>query len=168
MKKWCTLLIALVICSFNYADEPENIEILSSKAMLQSSEGYFALSDGSCWKVMGFSPRWRSLCEWWHNTQIVPPNYLTTPADWLIGTQIEIYPIYGNIEANLDNASNEEDLMECTHLLFDVKTNRVLFAVSMHPAECMAEIFNDAHKDGYDHGFKAGYQKGCNEQNVKE
>lgn len=156
MKKWGTLLATLIICSFNNANASEDIQILSSKAILQNSEGYFALSDGTCWKVMSFSPRSRSLCEWWRSVQIVPESYQTTPADWLIGAQIEAYPIYGNIEVDIDNASNREILMECTHLLFNRTTNHILFAISMHPAYCLTEVFTDAHQDGYEKGFLDG------------
>ncbi len=156
MKKWRTLLAMLSICSFIFADELENIEILSSKVVLQSSEGYFALSDGSCWKVVSFSPRWRSPCEWWHNVEIVPESYKTTPADWLVGTKIEIYPVYGNLDVNLDNASNEAELMECTHLLYDTKARRVLFAIPMHPSYCLTNVFTDAHQEGYDKGYLDG------------
>lgn len=179
MKKWCFLLLSLFTCAFVDAGGPEFVEILSSKVVLQNSDGYFALSNGTCWKVISFSPRWRSVSEWWNNVQIIPDNYKSKPIDWLDGTQIEIYPVYGNSGVDLDNASNQESLKQCTNLLLNTRTGQVLFAMPLHPAQCIIELATNVYKDGhargliegrsqqfknaeesYDRGFEEGFKKG--------
>lgn len=147
----------MVVCCFSaYAGEPEKIETLSTKVIMQSTNGYFLFSDGSCWKVMNFQKRWRSPGEWWNNIQLVPQNYECLPNDWVLGSEIAIYPKYQNMEVNLDNASNLEALKQCTHLLFNRRTGQVLFATSLHPSECITQVFNDANKEGYETGYNKG------------
>jgi hypothetical protein len=166
MKKWLLITIAILSSSVMHADSsvmytdgPEKAETLSSKVILQNTNGYFVLSDRSCWKVIGFSKRWRSLTEWWNNVQLAPENYACVPNDWYLGSQIEVYPKYGNLEISEGNASNQEALKQCTHLLVNTRTGQVLFAIALEPAECTIQLFNDAHEDGYDKGFHQGRLK---------
>lgn len=157
MKK--CLLIMLVSCGLICAEAPERIQTLSSKVICENTNGYFVLSDGSCWKAIGFSKRWRSLREWWNSVQLVPENYECVPNDWFLGTLIEVYRKHGNLEVDEGNAVNQETLKQCTHLLFNTRTGQVLFAISLHPAECIVQLFSEAHQDGYNKGFYEGRSK---------
>lgn len=180
MKKW--FLFMILSCSMIYADQPEKIEMLSSKVICQNTNGYFVLSDGSCWKAVSFSKRWRSLSEWWNNVQLVPDNYECVPNDWYLGAQIAVYPKFGNLEVNEADASNQEVLKQCTHLFVNTRTGQVLFAISLQPAECIIQLFADAHEDGYNKGlyearlknyqnssdsYKRGYAEGYKDGYVK-
>jgi hypothetical protein len=156
MKNLLLVLITVFSCSAMYAGAVEKIEILSAKVILQNTEGYFALSDGTCLKAIGFSKRFRTPSEWWNNVQLVPENYECIPNDWFLGTEIEVYSKYDNLEVNEANASNQEELKQCTHLLFNTRNGQVLFAIMMHPSECLIQLFNDAHKDGYNKGYREG------------
>lgn len=151
----------LVLCfsAAHAANAPERVSVLSAKVVMQNSNGYFALADGSCWKAVPFSKRWRTLSEWWNNVQLVPKEYECVPNDWFLGTQINIYPKYGNLAVNLDDASNVEDLKQCTHLFLNTRTGQILFAIALHPADCIVQLFNDAHKDGYNKGYSEGRLK---------
>lgn len=159
MKNLVLVLVTIFSCSAMYAGAPEKIEMLSAKAILENTEGYYVLSDGTCLKVVGFSTRWRTPSEWWNNVELVPKNYECVPNDWFLGAEIEVYSKYENLEINLENATNAEKLTQCTHLLFNTRTGQVLFAIWMHPAEFFVQLFNDAHKDGYNKGYKEGYHK---------
>lgn len=165
MKKLFLIMLAVLSCSAISAGVPEKIELLSSKAILANTEGYYVLSDGSCWKVIGFSRRWRSFNEWWNGVQLVPKNYECVPNDWFLATEIEVYPKFENLQVNEADASNEEALKQCTHLLANSRTGQVLFAIALHPADCMVQVFNDAHADGYNKGYEKGrldfYQNGA-------
>lgn len=154
-------LILIIFFSFSiaHAGAPEKIKMLSAKAILQNTEGYYAFSDGTCLKVVGFSTRWRTPSEWWNNVELVPKNYECVPNDWFLGAEIEVYPTYKNLEVNLENATNAETLKQCTHLLYNITTGQVLFAIWMHPAEFLMKLFNDSHNDGFDKGYKEGYKK---------
>jgi len=180
MKKW--FLIMILSCSVICAEKPEKVETLSSKVICQNTNGYFVLSDGSCWKAISFSKRWRSLSEWWNSVQLVPANYECVPNDWYLGTQIEAYRKYGNLEVDESNASNQELLKQCTHLLVNSRTGQVLFAIALHPAECIVQLFTEAHEDGYNKGlyegrlknyqnssdsYKSGYSEGYKDGYVK-
>ncbi len=156
MKKWLVLAIALLSCVVVQASSIERIEVLSSKAILKNANGYFALSDGSLWKAVGFEKRWRTPSEWWNNVQLVPENYECVPNDWFLGAQIQIYSKYDNLEVNEANASNQEALKQCTHLLVNTRSGQVLFATELDPAECVIRLFNDAFQDGYQSGYSKG------------
>lgn len=159
MKKWMLISATLFNFAIGYADSPERVEMLSAKAILGNTNGYFVLTDKSCWKAIGFSKRWRTVGEWWNNVQLVPQNYECVPNDWYLGAQIEVYSKYGNLEVNEANASNQDVLKNCTHLLFNKLTGQVLFAVALEPAECIVQLFRDAHEDGYQTGFAEGRSK---------
>jgi hypothetical protein len=156
MKKWSFIVLCFLSFSIAHADHPEKVANLASKVVLQNTNGYFVLSDGSCWKAIGFSKRWRSLSEWWNNVQLIPENYECTPSEWFLGAQIEAYPKYGNLNVNLADAANQEDLKLCTHLLVNSKTGKVLFAVSLDAGDCIVQLFNDAHDEGYQKGLEKG------------
>jgi hypothetical protein len=152
-------LIAVFSCSVFCASEPEKIETISCKVILESSNGYFVLSDRSCWKVMGFWKRWRSLGEWWNGVELVPKNYECLPNDWYLGTQIQVYSKYDNLEVDEANASNQEALKQCTHLLVNTRTGQVLFAIALEPSTCMVQLFNEANNEGYNRGYNEGRLK---------
>lgn len=155
MKKCFFTLVLFLGCSLCYGAKLEKIESLSSKVILQDTNGYFVLSDGSCWKVIPFQKRWRSLFEWWNDVQLVPENYVCVPNDWYLGTEIEIYPKY-ECTVNEGDASNQELLKQCTHLLVNSRTKQVLFAIALHPAECTLQLFHDVHEEAYNKGFNDG------------
>src|ERR1700722_7093055 len=110
MKKWVLITLAVFSCSVMHASDPEKIEAISSRVTLQNTNGYFVLTDGSCWKVMGFSKRWRSLSEWWNGVELVPAKYECVPSDWNVGSQIEVYAKHGNLEVSEADASNQDAL----------------------------------------------------------
>ena len=156
MKKWFCVAVAVFSCSLVSADNPEKIETLSSKISLDNKEGYFVLADGSCWKVVGFSKRWRSLSEWWNAVELVPKNYDCIPNDWYLGSPIGVYDKNRNMEVNEADAANQEILHQCSHILVNGRTQQVLFAIAMQPAECLIQLYTDARNEGYN----AGYSKG--------
>lgn len=154
MKKW--VLIALLSCSFGYAGTPEKTGTLSSKVVLQNTSGYFVLSDRSCWKTFGFTKRWRSLSEWWQDAKLVPEKWESLPTDWHSGTQIEVYPKFGNLEVDEANASNQADLKQCTHLLVNTRTGKILFAIALEPSECVTMLHKESREEGYNEGYEKG------------
>ena len=140
MKKWILIVVAVFSCSATFADGPEKTETLLSKVVMQNTNGFFVLSDGSCWKAMGFARRWRSLGEWWNGVQLAPEKYECVPNDWYPGAQIEVYPKYGNLDVSEANASNQEALKQCTHLLLNTKNGQVLFAIALKLEDCVVSI----------------------------
>ena len=164
MKK--IFLIAVLSCSFISAKEPEKIEMLSSKVILKNTSAYVVLSDKSCWKVMAFSPRWRTATEWWNNVQLMPKEYESVPADWYLGSQIEVYQKYGNLELNEANAANQDISKQCSCLFTNTRTGQILFAIVLDPAECIIQLFNEAQEEGYNNGYQKGRSSG--NQNYSE
>ena len=154
------MAMAILSCAAVRADVVEKIETLSSKVILQNTDGYFVLSDGSCWKVIGFSKRWRSLREWWNNVQLAPANYECVPNDWFLGTEIEVYSKRQALQVDEADASNQASLKQCTHLLVNTRTAHVLFAIALTPAECIVQLSKEMHKDGYDQGLHKGRVEG--------
>ena len=158
-------VISSCLCSFSHANEPENIQHLSGKAVLPSGNGFFVLSDQSCWKVVGFCKRWRTVSEWWNDEQLIPKCYETTPDDWNLDAPIEVYSKYPNLTANEEDASNQKSLQKCSHLFVNQLTGTVLFAQPLSTAACVSQVFNSAFESGYNKGHKAGYQKGRSSSN---
>jgi flagellar biosynthesis/type III secretory pathway protein FliH len=159
MKKIFFILFTIISFS-SFADTPEKIEKLTSKVIMQNSEGYFVLSDGSSWKVIGFSKRWRSLSEWWNNIQLTPESYNCLPGDWELGSQIEVFS-KSNTLSPVDeaNASNQEALKECTYLLINSATKQILFGIPLEPEACITRLAKESHEEGYNLGYKLGYNK---------
>ncbi len=127
---------------------------------MNDTTGYFVLSDGSLWKAIPFATRYRSLSEWWNDVQLVPENYECVPNDWMIGSQVEVYSKYGNLNINQSDASNEYALRQCTHLLVNSHTGQVLFAAALNPAEGIMRLFTEAKAEGYSSGHSSGYLQG--------
>lgn len=157
MKK-LFLAISILTLSLAHAsvNAPEKAEVLSAKVILENTTGYYALADGSCWKVIGFSPRWRNLSEWWNNVKLVPQSYECVPNDWFVGTQIEIYSKLGNLNVNLEDASNQDALKQCTHILINSRTGQILFAISLNPADCIVQLSQETRNEGYYKGYTKG------------
>lgn len=150
------LTVILVLALFNVdAGDPEKIETLTAKAPL-NTQGFYVLSDGSCWKVFPFVKRTRSLTEWWNNEQLIPNNYEVVPDDWLIGTKIEIYPKQENLNVNEADAYNQNDLGQCTHLFVNAGNQQILFGVLLSTEDCVVQAF----KEGYEAGYKKGRSRG--------
>lgn len=84
MKKYLFIFLSL-LCSMAYAMPPETIAQLSARITVADGSGYYVLSDNSCWKVIYFSKRWRSLSEWWNNVRLVPEMFECSPKDWIEG-----------------------------------------------------------------------------------
>ena len=153
MKKWCFLVLSLFASISIYASGgPEKTEQICSKATLQDKSGYFVLSDGSCWKIIGFIPRWRTPSEWWNNVELVPENYKCEPSDWAVGTVIQTSPKHLHLEVNEADASNQDSLMQCTDLIVNTRTGQVLFGLALNPAMFLAEVADRFFKDGYNKG----------------
>ncbi|MGD2169559.1 MAG: hypothetical protein PVI40_04905 [Chlamydiota bacterium] len=159
MKKWLLMIVAIISCSAIYANQPERVETLSAKIIKKNKEGYFVLADGSYWKAIGFSKRWRSLSEWWNNVELAPEQYDCVPDDWYLGSLIEVYPKYGNLEISEADASNQEIIKQCTNLLVNNRTGQVLFAIELSPEECLVRLFEEARNEGYDEGYIEGTKK---------
>jgi hypothetical protein len=156
MKKWL-FIVVMVFCSCALnASEAEREEYLSAKVILQNKTGYYVLTDGSCWKVIGFEKRWRTPREWWNNVQLVPRNYECIPNDWFLGAKIQAYPKYEYLNVDEANASNEAELKQCTHLLLNTRTGQVLFAIALHASDCMVQVYTSSRDEGYHQGYTEG------------
>ncbi len=155
MKKHVLIVLTLFGFSSAYTVTPERIEPLSAKVILANKEGYFALADGTCWKAIGFQTRYRSLSEWWNSVELVPKEYECIPNDWFLATEVEVYSKYGNLNIKESDASNEEALKQCTHLLVNQRTGQVLFAIALHPADCLVQLSNEVYKDGFNKGTQS-------------
>jgi hypothetical protein len=160
MKKYFLLALSFLLCAGVYASPPEQIVTLSGKAILSSEQGYYVLSDSTCWKVINFSKRWRSPLEWWNNVQLAPETFDCIPSSWDLGASIDVYSKFDFPEIPLENASNKTDLVNCTHVLVNSVTNQVLFGTALETADCMVRIFNEAYKDGHDIGYSRGHDAG--------
>ncbi len=158
MKKYFVFIVMFLGCVITNAD-CQQVETIAAKVILQNTDGYFILSDKSCWKVAGFSKRWRGPLEWWNNVQLVPPNYECVPNDWFVGTQVAIYSKYDRLDVSESDASNQEMLKQCTHLFVNARTEQVLFAIAMEPGEGLTQLAKDMYKDGYDKGVSEGRQE---------
>jgi hypothetical protein len=155
------LASSICLCSAMHAIQPEKIETLSAKVVLSNTNGYFVFADNSCWKVVRFSKRWRSLREWWNGVRLlVPETFDCVPDDWELGSQIEVYPkqIFPGIPE--ENASNKLALKNCSHVFVNSQTQQILFGISLKTAECITQLFIVAHQEGYDEGYSAGYADG--------
>lgn len=153
---------AVLICCFASAQECEKVETLCYKMVLKDSASYFVLSDKSCWKVVGFSKRWRSLAEWWEGVELAPEAYNSSPSDWYLGAQVEVYPKYGHMQVPEENASNQSIIKQCTHILVNSKTGHVLFGIALEAAECMSQLYEEGIGVGFEKGRQVGY-KNANE-----
>lgn len=160
MQKGICIIALMISSCFLMAELPEKVGALSSKVILKNQSGYFVLSDGSCWKVVPFSKRWRSLSEWWKDVELVPERYTAVPDDWFLGVEVEAYLKYDHLEVDEANASNRKMLKKCTHLLVNSKTRQVLFAIALDMTDCIVQVFQDAYEDGYNKGYDKGYDKG--------
>lgn len=160
MRNWFLGAMMALSCSMVSAAQPEKIELLSSKVILANSDAYFVLSDGSYWKVITFVKRSRSPFEWWSDVKLIPENYDCVPNDWFVGAEIDVYPKYGNIGVDEENASNQEALRQCTHLLCNSRNGQVLFAIEVHLSEGPVQLFNEGLKEGFDDGYAKGYADG--------
>lgn len=161
MKNSYWFLFFFCLLGIGSAGEPERISPMIGKIILDSNKGYFVLSDGSFWKAVTFIKRWRTPGEWWQGVELyVPENYDCTPKDWFLGTEIEAYTKISHLNVDESFASNFEDLKKCTHLLYNRGSGKMLFAISMHPADCLGEIFAEGRQQGYDDGYLKGYNSG--------
>lgn len=151
-----TLLFCLFAVSVMFANYPEKIDYLASKVILKNTDGYFALADGSFWKAITFVKRWRTPSEWWNSVELIPPSYECVPDSWVLGTEIQVFSKYGNNVVNEANASNQEAIKQCTHVLVNARTGQGLFAISLHPADCLNQISKDVSKESFEAGFNKG------------
>lgn len=160
MKKLFLLITTCCLCAGLQAEDPEKVETLAAKFCLENKIGYYVFSDDSCWKVIGFSKRSRSLREWWNNVQLAPEIYDCTPDKWTVGAPIEIYAKDSFSPIPLDNASNKENVMQCSHVFLNKNTRQVLFALSLKPAECLSQLYKIGHKEGHEEGYSKGMREG--------
>lgn len=147
---------ALVSCILHAEDE--NKLSLSSKVMIQSHTAFYALSDGSFWKVFSFTPRWRSVSEWWNDVKLIPNSYECDPSDFYVGCDLEILTKLDHDLANHENATNKDIISRCTHLMHNVHTDKYLYALKLKPEHLLTELYNESFKDGYHKGFEKGKQ----------
>lgn len=163
MKKWLVCLFAF--CSLELAADVVSI---TGKLPMIDNHTYFVLSDGSCWKVAQFVKRWRSPLEWWRGVELaVPSNYESSPADWVLGTSVEVYLKQGNSQIDDADASNQDEIRQATHFLMNQYTGQVLFATLLHPADALSQAYGDGwnqgRKSGYSEGYLSGYNAGTEE-----
>ena len=186
MKKYILGVVCLFATSLVHADTQgaEHVGTLAGQILVGETNGFFILSDGSCWKTASFVTRWRSPFEWWNGVDLTPPqNFQTTPKDWMLGAPIEVHAKMGLSSIDISNASNATELNQSTHVMINQHTGHVLFGVSLAPSVAMMEIFKTghaagfqegvqkgssetrqaAHKEGYNEGRQAAYQEGYNE-----
>ncbi len=156
MKKWFLCLCLWLSLASLGASEPEKVEMLLGRVILENTQGYFTLADGSHWKVIAFSKRWRSLTEWWRGEALIPENYNCQPKEWLIGTEIAVYRKYGNLEVKESDAANQEMIRQSTHLFANTRTGQILFAIALDPALCLSMLYKEAKKEGETKGFEKG------------
>lgn len=142
--------------------DEERVETLASKIILENTSGYYILSDKSCWKVVGFSKRWRGVVEWWNRVELAPAKYNTIPSDWFIGSEIAVFSKRNALDVSEENASNYDVIRQCTHLLENQRTGHVLFAIYMPVEECFIQLAADSYKDGHAQGFAK-----CLQENFK-
>lgn len=151
--KRLVLFFCGVFCSFGFSQNFDREEKLASSVLINDKVGYFCLSDGSLWKVITFTKRWRSLGEWWEGVQLAPESYETSPKDWLLGSEISICSKFEAIEVNELDAVNHDELKQCTHLLMNQGTRQVLFAIPLTSMQCMDLIFKEGKLLGYEEGY---------------
>ncbi len=157
--KWNSLLICILSIQL-HAKVVETEQKLVSKVVLENQEGYFALEDGSFWKVFPCVPRWRSLSEWWNGVDLIAENFKQSPREWISGSSIEILSKTPEYEQIILDASNKKKLDQSTHLLHLPAHNLYLFAVQLSPLLCFEDLFNEAYEEGYAAGKDYGYNKG--------
>ncbi|PIS03325.1 MAG: hypothetical protein COT85_00570 [Chlamydiae bacterium CG10_big_fil_rev_8_21_14_0_10_42_34] len=156
MKKVCLFLLLITA---SYADEFSGE--LVAKIIPSENQGYFILSDGTYWKVTTFQKRWRNPLEWLVGDEIyVPENYESSLTDWIFGDEFDAYPKYGNLRVNEEDASNIKELKECSYLLVNPRTEKILFAIPLHPSDFVFELYNEGHDNGYRSGYSAGRSDG--------
>lgn len=159
MKK-LLMFVVLIFVYTVHANDSAYVATLCAKVVASDGKGFFILSDGSYWKTVGFVKRTRSIAEWWNNVELAPKNYECVPNDWFIGAQIACFLKSANLTVDESNASNIEELKQCTHLLVNQGNEQILFAVMLDPATCLTQIFNQAYQDGYDKGNRDGRSSG--------
>ena len=134
-------------------DDQDLTKELTEKATFLNADGYFVLADGSCWKVVGFAKRWRTICEWWNNTTLIPESYESIPNDWVLGTEVTIYPKAEYISVNEDDATNSHELKNCPYLLVNQTTGKILFALPLEGTDCMERVLKAALHNGFYNGW---------------
>lgn len=161
MKKLFLLILAIVPISFLKAVPVDNTGVIMGKVHTEGNKGYFILSDGTFWKAFSFTTRSRGPLEWLTGVElIVPDSYKCGLSEWVLGTEVDACPKYFTLTVDESNASNQEDLKTCSHLLINKKSGKMLFAVPLHPVDCMDQIFQDGHTQGYAEGHTKGYNSG--------
>lgn len=160
MKKHILLAFAVLLCSIIQANQPEKIGILSAKAILSETDGYYVFSDNTCWKVFSFSKRRRSLKEWWNNVQLAPEIFECAPNNWNVGTEIEVYPKAEFLGIPEENASNKIIIKNCSHVFVNAQTKQVLFGNALGTTDCIVQLFAESYQTGYDNGYTNGYAAG--------
>lgn len=161
MRNWCLFVLSLFACASVCANGgPERTARLYSKAVFRDGNGYCVLSDGSYWEVVRFFPRERTLCEWWNNVELVPKNYDCGLGDWVVGEVIQTYSKHA-LKVNDADAGNKWSLKQCTDLLVNTRTGKVLFGVSMNPNPVLflSQISQRFYKEGWDDGWDDGYNE---------
>ena len=163
MKKYLLAVICLFAVSSASASSnatPERAGSLCGHISVGDTTAFFTLSDGSFWKAKSFVTRWRSPLEWWQGVEVAPPvHFRCTPKDWFLGAPIAVYPKYG-MEIDASNASNQEELKQCTHVLINQHTGQVLFGIALAPAVAMNDIYNTGVTAGYNEGLQKGHREG--------
>lgn len=163
------LILLFFSCSL-FAAYPVSIQSIVCREV-ESSSRYFTLSDYSWWKVVRFEPRWRTPVEWWQGVELIPKEYDSHPKNWHPHHEIEVYSkadFYRNSVITEENASNQEALKACTHVLLNRHTQEVLFAIYLDPSMALREVFQGAKEAGKQEGYRQGYSEGAQTRHFTE
>lgn len=156
MIKYLLACLCVLNMGLSASESKEHEDVLVSKVVVNDFSGFYSLSDGSIWKVMGLTPRWRTLSEWWNSIQIVPEDFECAINDFYVGANIQIIPKH-EYEAFSDGcASNKNDLARCSHIILNKGTNKCVFAVALKPETAIVEVYNESFKQGYSSGYNKG------------
>lgn len=154
----CFLICFGLLVAPLYAEEQE--ATLSAKIMFDPSIGFYSLSDGSIWKVMSVTPRWRTISEWWYNVHIVPEHFECSIDDFCVGAKIKIMPRCEFEAFNDEFIGNKEALAQCSHIFINTETNKCIFGMGFKSENALLEVCHEAYKFGYTYGYDDGYHDG--------
>jgi hypothetical protein len=156
MKICFKVCVLVAFLSQTFAASEEANFNLTSKVLINESTGFYTLSDGSFWKVFNFSPRWRTISEWWNDVKLIPEAYDTAPQDWYIGADLEVISKLDHLDAKESDSSHKNLLARCTHIIRNTGSNKCLFAVELKPETLLVELYNDTYKSAYEKGYYKG------------
>lgn len=161
MKKWIASVLVLISHLFG-ADFTGTLDGIVG---VETRKGYLILSDGSIWEVFGFVSKYQIMLPWTHGVDLhIPDGFDLLPSQWVVGPTVNVFAKADYSPVDVTNASNKDELDDCTHVLVNTGTNKILFGLHADPAIAFPDIYSKAVSDrylaAYFAGFRVGYQKG--------